>query len=136
MLGTLPGEHWRITLGADDPKLTSKSAFAIRGVLEQRLHLYQAAFEPDDTPDTSLIVLSTSATNRFPSFEVTLFVNHSKSNIILESGYVPRGGFTKYPSDVANQEHDMARRVLDILKELYPNSSATQYTACAELLGP
>ena len=130
----LPGDHWRIALGAGDPQPTPQSAAVIGGVLAQRLRLTLYRVEPESwhSPiSTAPLSGATGAGN----IAVTVTVDRRTSEIVLESRYYESRMFGNNP-DGPKMEQDMAQKVLLILKELYPNSTATPFIRHAGPLGP
>lgn len=130
----LPGDHWRVALGADGPKLTPDSAAIIGEVLAQRLHLTLHRVEPESWHvPVSIAPLSGAA--GVGNIDVTVIVDRRTSEVILESRYTERRFFGNSP-DEPKIEQDMAQQVLAVLKELYPRSTATPFIRYAGPLGP
>jgi hypothetical protein len=134
MFGTVAGDHWRVALGADDPKLTPDSAAVIGGVLAQRLHLNLYRIEPE-TPHWPVSIAPLSGAVGVGNIAVTVIVDRRTSEVVLESRYSEHRFFGN-PPDEPKIEREMAQKVLAVLNESYPHSTATPFIRYAGLLGP
>ena len=134
MFGTVAGDHWRIVLGTDDPKLTPESAGATGLILAQRLHLILVDIAPE-SKGWPVSIANISGVSGVGTITVTLIVDRRTSEVDIESRYTERRFFGNNP-DEPKIERDMAQQVLPILKELYPHSTATPFIRYAEPLGP
>ena len=129
MFGTIPGKHWRVAVSNSDPKLEADSAAKIGQILTQRLQLAVLYVAPESKGWQSSFVDLANAPQG-GTLSVVVHVNRSDSEIVLEVH-----DFSRSP-DAEKSEHAMAGQVLSILKELYPNSSASAFIAYRGLLGP
>jgi hypothetical protein len=130
----LAGDHWRVVLGADDPKLTPDSAAIIGGVLAQRLHLTLYRVEPESR-GWPVSIAPLSGVSGVGNIAITIIVDRRTSEVDIESRYSEHRFFGN-PPDEPKIERDMSQQVLPILKELYPHSTATPYIRYAGPLGP
>ena len=129
------GDHWRITFGAEDPKLTSDSAAFIGQVLAQRLHFTFLHITPENGKRWPVSNVTMSKASGIGTIGLLIIVDRRTPEIDLESRYSERR-LSGNPPDEPRIEQAMAQEVLTIMKELYPHATATPYTRYAGILGP
>ena len=134
MFGTIPGDHWHVVPGADDPKLNFQSATQISALLVERLKFSNGPVETNSWPDE---VEEFCLCKPLGTAEVDIFmaIMPSDNEITFESRYFA-GPFKQDPPDAPAVEQDMSRQILEVLKEKYPHSSATRFIAYEGLFGP
>lgn len=132
MFGVIPGQHWRISTAASDPKLDSESARRLGGLVATKLHLRVSYVNPE-SKDWPVSFADIRESDQSHGLSVVLFVDRRNSTVSFTAFYSDYFGRSAGAEKI---EKTTADEVLALLKQLFPASSAAPFVAYQGLLGP
>lgn len=135
MLGTIPGQHWRISVTTSDPKLTPDTAKQLGNLVTAKLNMVVDNVDPETKGwPVSFADLRKDSEPVSPfhghGLMVVISVDRRDSTIVISTRYFGK------PQEEEKIERSAANEVLAIIKQQFPASHASPFVAYRGIMGP